>query len=96
MKGVAERVEVVGRGSAEGGGGGSRSGPAGSLGALPGGCWGERVAVVCEVSVEGGGGVRREVLRDLWERPWGSPPRGSARVSVTSAEGRPVGVEGLG
>jgi hypothetical protein len=57
---------------------------------------GERVAVVCDVSVAGGGGVLREVLRDLSEGPWGRPPMGCARVSVTSAEGRPVRVDGVG
>ena len=47
--------------------------------------------MVCEASLEGGDGACREVLRDLSQRAWGSPPRRLARVLLASAEGRPGG-----
>jgi hypothetical protein len=96
---VTDDVAVVGRGSAEGGGGGSRSGRRGSFGALPGGCWGsvlrwsvtspwravaELFERLCETSRRGRGGGRRWVARGS-----PSPPRRVVPCVSTAWAGDP-------
>jgi hypothetical protein len=96
---VTDDVAVVGRGSAEGGGGGSRSGRRGSFGALPGGCGGSvlRWSVTspwravaefferfCETSRRGRGGGRRWVARGS-----PSPPRRVVPCVSTAWAGDP-------